>query len=246
MDTRAQWLTEWAEAVGRDAPAELDLPALAATLAEVAQDEGDPSGDELDLLGDVLLDLDRSRAAWQAHAAHDDDLRAAAARLGALFRRDAGPIGPELAAARREAVARLLALAGGLAEHRLRQVEWARQRREKRSQARHRELPLQLDAGERGVPDAPAALEAAEAAEGVAADLRAHLKREALAALAELLSDGGSGTANDVARRHGLSAPTLSRAKARLGRAAGEALRALPEGAHRPFWDALERALAAG
>lgn len=239
-------MTEWAAAVGHDAPADLDLPALAATLADVAQGDGDPSGDELDLLGDVLLDLERSRAAWQAHAAHDEELRAAAARLRELFRRVPGPLDPALEVARRDGVSRLLALAGGLAEHRLRQVEWARRRREKRSTARHRSLPLQLDAGERAAPDAPAALEAAEAAQEVAAELRGSLRREALAALAELLSDGGSNTANDVARRHGLSAPTLSRAKARLGQVAGEALRELPEGAHRPFWDALEQALLAG
>ncbi|MBX3470054.1 MAG: hypothetical protein KF878_24520 [Planctomycetes bacterium] len=238
-----RWLTDWAGAVAPGAPTDLDLPALAEALAAVADDEGEPDPDELELLGDVLLDLERTRAAWLAEAARDDRLRLAAVRLRALFRRATSDDGDAeaLAEARRDAVRELLALAGALAEHRLRQAAWARSRREKRARVKHQALPAQL--GEPEAAPAVEALEAEEAARGVAARLRDGLDDRAMAALHDLLVDGGSGTAGAVARRHGLSAPTLSRAKARLGQLAAEALRDVPEAARRPFWDALERAL---
>lgn len=239
----AEWLREWVGAVAQDAPADLDLAALAGVLATVADDGGEPGPDELELLGDVLLDLERTRAAWLAAAARDDRLRQAAARLRPLFRPHADP-SPELAAARREAVRDLLAIAGGMAEHRLRQAAWARSRREKRARGKHLPLPAQL--GEEPADAAPAldALQAEEAAAQVAGTLRDSLDARALAALRELLIDGGSEAAHAVARRHGLSAPTLSRAKSRLGQLAARALRDVPAGARRPFWDALSRELA--
>lgn len=238
-----EWLTEWAGAVAQGAPADLDLPALASVLASLSYDGGEPSPDELELLGDVLLDLERTREAWLAEAARDDRLRAAAARLRALFRAAPDPL-PDLAGARREAVRELLALAGSMAEHRLRQAAWARSRREKRARVKHLPLPAQLGDEPADAVRSLDALEAEEAAAAVAGTLRDSLDARAVAALHELLVDGGSGTANAVARRHGLSAPTLSRAKARLGQLAAEALREVPEAARRPFWDALERELA--
>lgn len=237
-----EWLAEWAGAVGQEAAADLDLPALAATLADLAEDEGEPDPDDLELLGDVLLDLERTRAAWIEQASRDEQLRETAGRLRALFLRAVTPA-PDLTAVRREAVRELLRLASGMAEHRLRQAAWARDRREKRARAKHLQLPAQLDGRERAV-DARANLEAEEAAETVAEQLRGALGAPAIAALRELMADGGSGTASAVAERHGLSAPTLSRAKARLGNLAAEALRDVPDDARRPFWDALERALA--
>ncbi len=249
-----EWLTEWAGAIAQGAPADLDLPALARVLASLADDGGEPGPDELELLGDVLLDLDRTREVWLAEAARDERLRAAAARLRALFRRpaeaeaaadDRGPEpAPDLTRARREAVRELLGLAGSMAEHRLRQAAWARSRREKRARVKHLPLPAQVGDEPTAAPRSLDALEAEEAAAAVAGTLRDSLDARAVAALHELLVDGGSGTANAVARRHGLSAPTLSRAKARLGQLAAEALRDVPDAARRPFWDALERELA--
>lgn len=237
------WLTDWAGAVAQGAPADLDLPALAQVLATLADDQGEPDPDELELLGDVLLDLERTREVWLAEAARDDRLRAAATRLRSLFRTHPEPVA-DLAGARRAAVRELLALAGAMAEHRLRQAAWARSRREKRARVKHLPLPAQL--GDEPADGARSldALEAEEAAAAVAESLSDSLDAKAVAALHELLVDGGSGTAGAVARRHGLSAPTLSRAKARLGRLAAEALRDVPDAARRPFWDALERELA--
>jgi hypothetical protein len=236
-----EWLTEWASAVAKGAAGDLDLPALAATLAEVTGDEGHPDPEDLELLGDVLLDIDRTREAWLEQARTDERLQRASARLRAAFRRASDVDADE----RRASVSELLALAGGLAERRLKQVEWARDRREKRALARTRPLPLQLgDDGRHGeVVDARTNLEATEAARLVAGRLRQTLAPNAIAAMRELLIDGGSDTAGAIAARHGLSAPTLSRAKNRLGEVAAEVLREYPDAARRPFWDALAQAL---
>lgn len=244
-----RWLTDWAGALAQDVPADLDLPALAEVLGALADDQGEPNPDELELLGDVLLDLERTREVWLAEAARDDRLRTAAARLRRLFCAAPGDaaVGDQagdLAAARHQAVRDLLALAGAMAEHRLRQAAWARSQREKRARSKHLPLPAQLGDEPTEAPSGSDALEAREAAQAVAERLRDSLDARAVAALHELLVDGGSGTAGAVARRHGLSAPTLSRAKARLGHLAAEALREVPDAARRPFWDALERELA--